>query len=397
MGWRWPSCACARWPAAAKLDTDLTLSPDSRFRPALYGVIHALVDAACVVAVVRASHQESAGTLGAFWTVLSYDLLAFALQFPLGLLADRLRLARASMILGVFLSALVVAPVSMAAWPTMLMAGVGNALFHLGAGGLVLSSSAKAGPAGVFVGPGALGLGLGLWMGRTGWGSTFPIHVALVFALAVLLVLDRPAKRESAMQDSRGKHPPLMAAVILSLLLVSVLVRAFVGFGACFQCPSGWVVALGIPLAACTGKVLGGMVADRLGWLAASLGGLVLSLPLIALSGGSLWLALPGVLLFQSTMAVTLMAVARLMPAWPCTAFGLPSLFLVLGSLPTFYPLGQRLYGGATFALLLALSAAALGLALLYLNRIRMNHRGHRGHRDGGETGGELGGAEPVA
>jgi MFS transporter, FSR family, fosmidomycin resistance protein len=334
-------------------------------------VIHALVDAACVVAVVRASHQEPFGSQTAFWTVLGYDLLAFALQFPLGMLADRLRLARPAMILGVFLSALVVSPTSIPTWPTMVMAGVGNALFHLGAGGLVLSSSAKAGPAGVFVGPGALGLGLGLWMGRTGRGSSFPIHVALVFALAVLLVLDRPAKRESVVQDSGAKHPPLIAVVLLSLLLISVLVRAFVGFGACFQCPSGWMVALGVPLAACTGKVLGGMVADRLGWLVASLGGLLLSLPLIALSDGSLWLALPGVLLFQSTMAVTLMAVARLMPAWPCTAFGLPSLFLVLGSLPTFYPVGQRLYGGATFALLIALSTAALGPALVYLRRAK--------------------------
>lgn len=345
------------------------MSPHSRLRPAVYGIIHALVDAACVVAVVRASHQGSASTMSAFWTVLSYDLLAFALQFPLGLLADRLGLARVSMILGVFLSALVVAPVPMAALPIMLMAGVGNALFHLGAGGLVLSSTDKAGPAGFFVGPGALGLGLGLWMGRTGWGSTFPIHVALVFTLAVLLVLDRPPKQRRGVQPSRDTHPPLLAAGILSLLLLSVLVRAFVGFGACYQCPAGWALALGAPLAACTGKVLGGMLADRVGWLAASVGGLLLSLPLIALSGGSLWIALPGVLFFQSTMAVTLLAVSRLMPTWSCSAFGLPSLFLVLGSLPTFYPEGRQLYGGANFALFIALSTAALALALYLLNR----------------------------
>jgi MFS transporter, FSR family, fosmidomycin resistance protein len=174
--------------------------------------------------------------------------------------------------------------------------------------------------------------------------------------------------------------------LILSLLLVSVMVRAFVGFGACYQCPTGWEVALGVPLAACTGKMLGGMVADRVGWLTASLGGLLMSLPLIALSGGSLWIALPGVLLFQSTMAVTLMAVVRLMPAWPCTAFGLPSLFLVLGSLPTFYPMGRQFHGGASFALLIALSTAALGLALvLSRGRRRALPAGARA-REGMET-----------
>jgi FSR family fosmidomycin resistance protein-like MFS transporter len=269
------------------------------------------------------------------------------------------------------LSAVVVSPTSMAALPTMIVAGAGNALFHLGAGGLVLSSTKAAGPAGVFVGPGALGLGLGLWMGRTGQGSTFPIHLALIFALTILLVFDRPAKPSQAAQQSGEKPPLAAAAVILALLLFSVLIRAFVGFGACYQCPSGLMLALGVPLAACTGKVLGGMVADRVGWLGASLAGLLLALPLIALSGGRLWIALPGVLLFQSTMAVTLMAVSRLMPAWPCTAFGLPSLFLVLGSLPTFYPVGKQLYGGLTFALMIALSAAALGLALQGLRRAK--------------------------
>lgn len=251
---------------------------------------------------------------------------------------------------------------------------------------MVLSSTIKAGPAGVFVGPGALGLGLGLWMGRTGYGSTFPIHVALVFALAVLLVLDRPGKQKRGDNESQEKRPLVMAALILTLLLVSVMVRAFVGFGACYQCPAGWMLALGVPLAACTGKVLGGMVADRVGWLAASLGGLLLSLPLIALSGGSLWIALPGVLLFQSTMAVTLMAVARLMPVWPCTAFGLPSLFLVLGSLPTFYPVGRQLYGGASFALLIALSTAALAFALVLSRGRRRALPAEAGAREGKET-----------
>jgi hypothetical protein len=123
-------------------------------------------------------------------------------------------------------------------------------------------------------------------------------------------------------------------------------------------------VTIGLPVAAFLGKLLGGVVADRVGWLRASVVALLLSLPLIAFSGGSLYLALPGVLLFQSTMAVTLAAVYALMPAWPATAFGLPSLFLVLGSLPTFYPAGRQYFGCWAFALLIAASTAALAIAL---------------------------------
>jgi FSR family fosmidomycin resistance protein-like MFS transporter len=350
------------------------LSAQSRFRPAFYGVIHALVDAACVTAVVRASHGSTVGDMGAFWTVAGYDWLAFGLQFPLGLLVDRLRLARPSMIVGAAMAALVLAPGPIPPLATIIAAGVGNALFHLGAGGLVLrSAGGRAAPAGVFVAPGALGLGLGLWMGRTGRGSTFPIYVALAFAVIALVTLDKPVA-ESRSPPSQLEAAPTRPTVfpwliLLMLLLASVAVRSFVGFGACFQCPGGLAVVIGLPAAGFLGKLVGGMVADRLGWLRVSVGALLLSLPLIAFSGGSLFLALPGVLLFQSTMAVTLVAVYALMPRWPATAFGLPCLALVAGAFPTFVPAGKQLFGRWTFVLLIAVSAAVLAVALRRLSR----------------------------
>ena len=99
---------------------------------------------------------------------------------------------------------LVLAPGPIAPLATMIVAGVGNALFHLGAGGLVLrSAGGRATPAGVFVAPGALGLGLGMWMGRTGRGSTFPIYVALAFAVIALITLDKPALK---WEPSKGSH-----------------------------------------------------------------------------------------------------------------------------------------------------------------------------------------------
>jgi FSR family fosmidomycin resistance protein-like MFS transporter len=379
------------------------LSAQSHLRPAIYGVIHALVDAACVTAVVRASRGSTVGDLGAFWTVAGYDWLAFGLQFPLGLLVDRLRLARASMIVGAALAALVLAPGPIPALATIVAAGVGNALFHLGAGGLVLrSSGGRAAPAGVFVAPGALGLGLGLWMGRTGRGSTFPIYVALAFAVIALITLDKdglkwePSKGSHTLRLPTGTPTPLASLglarwsaagkagglptrlaplpwlILLMLLLASVGVRSFVGFGACFQCPGGLAVVIGLPAAGFLGKLAGGFVADRLGWLRVSAGALLLSLPLIAFSGGSLALALPGVLLFQSTMAVTLVAVYALMPRWPATAFGLPCLALIAGAFPTFAPAGRQLFGRWTFALLIALSAVALVLALRRLSRLAL-------------------------
>ncbi len=93
------------------------LSAQSRLRPAVYGLIHALVDAACAVAVVRASRGSYLADLGAFWTVAGYDLLAFGLEFPLGLVVDRLGLARFPMIVGAAMAALCWLPGRFPLWP----------------------------------------------------------------------------------------------------------------------------------------------------------------------------------------------------------------------------------------------------------------------------------------
>jgi hypothetical protein len=50
------------------------LSVESRLRPGIYGVIHALVDAACVAAVVRASRGSYVGDLGALTPCWQKDL-----------------------------------------------------------------------------------------------------------------------------------------------------------------------------------------------------------------------------------------------------------------------------------------------------------------------------------
>jgi FSR family fosmidomycin resistance protein-like MFS transporter len=93
-----------------------------------------------------------------------------------------------------------------------------------------------------------------------------------------------------------------------------------------------------VPLAAFAGKTLGGFIADRIGWLEATSLALVASTPLIVWGADHTPLLLLGMLLFQTTMPVTLIAVARALPRAPGVAFGLPCLALVLGSLPGVFP-----------------------------------------------------------
>ncbi len=334
----------------------------------LLGLVHGWVDLATVSTAFRATRAFDDSMLSPFAIIVGYDLLAFALQTPLGMLADRMRAPRGAAILGLGLALAGVLSIGHSAIATMLLAGVGNALFHLGAGAIVLSrAGGRSAPAGLFVAPGALGLAAGMAMGRTGMGSMWPIAIGLAVAIVVLLALGRRLAPEFARAARPLASPPeesVSVHAVLALLMVSVFVRSYVGFGGSYQCPKIELVKWGLPIAAMTGKAIGGFVADRFGWLRTSVGALLVAAPLIAFSRGAPAIVLPATLLFQTTMPVTLTAVYRLMPTRPATAFGLPCLALIAGALPTFFPWGKDLYGSITFLGLVLLSTAALYGAL---------------------------------
>ena len=83
-----------------------------------------------------------------------------------------------------------------------------------------------------------------------------------------------------------------------------------------------------------TGKCIGGLLSDRLGWRSSATLALLLAVPLVAAGLQRFDAALTGMVIFQSTMPVTLAAVYLAFPRWPGLAFGLPCLTLLLGALP---------------------------------------------------------------
>jgi FSR family fosmidomycin resistance protein-like MFS transporter len=120
---------------------------------ALYALAHFWVDLSCAFLVFRTLADVEDLAL----CLLLYNFCAFALQMPLGLIADRL--GRNGMVAAV--GCLLVALAFGGPLPVLasVIAGTGNALFHLGGGIDILNVSEKRAAAlGVFVSPGALGL-----------------------------------------------------------------------------------------------------------------------------------------------------------------------------------------------------------------------------------------------
>ena len=180
---------------------------------AVYAAGHFLVDFACAFLMFRMVWGSGS------WlpSVLLYNFFAFAVQMPLGLLADRTGSGRLFAAAGCLLTA---ASCVLGAWPTALSvtAGLGNALFHIGGGRDTLAVSGdRARLLGVFVSPGAFGLFLGAMLGRGSAGAAFVPILLIAAAAAILLCCDRvPAERTGPAVPSGSCFPALCALFALS-------------------------------------------------------------------------------------------------------------------------------------------------------------------------------------
>ncbi len=308
--------------------------------------------------------------------VVLCNAIAFVGQAPVGVFADRYRLYGAVGVAGVVLAAvgLLLCPASIV--PGLILVGAGNACFHVGAGALVLRASGdRATDSGIFVGPGALGLCTGIWLG----GQPIPARGSILLVLAVAALLAWwGTRRLSTCPPHRAAGPrsapapahrlPWVLLACAGCLLLCIALRAMVG-GTVADAWRGvsWPVLWGIAVAACAGKIVGGWLADRFGWLATCVVALVLAAPLVSALVHAAPGAVLGMLLLQVTMPVTLKALHVLMPERPGLAFGLPCVVLLLGALPGLVGWGNPLSSGALVAagMAVALAAVAGGIRLM--------------------------------
>ena len=335
----------------------------------LLGVFHAFTDAATVTVALRATSSSLLTPATVFAGILAYDLIAFGLQPLLGWAQDRWANPRAAMLAGLGLTLAGVVVVQTGTHPAtaqvllaVVLAALGNAAYHLGAGAAVLRQGLdRSAPAGLLVAPGALGLAFGLWFGKDpSHGPVWLIGVPVVLALVVVTRIALPALRTRlTARNVLGRPVTDIVIGALALLMISIAIRALVGSAASRGYQSGTWLMLGLPLVAFSGKLLGGLLADRLGWTLTTVAALGLSAPLLAFTYPHPAMLLAGLLVFQMTMPVTLVAIARLMPARLATGFGLTCLALIAGALPAMFAWGADLCSRPLLGAWVLLSALA--------------------------------------
>lgn len=303
-----------------------------------YSAGHFLVDFACGYELWAMYVRGDLEIISVSLIFLVYNLLAFATQFALGAVSDKMKSNGALFAAaGCVLTAVGMLVGGAAPYVTVVLMGLGNSAFHVGGGTDALTRDKGMTRAGIFVSTGALGIALGCHFGEEDIIPAF-MTVALLLTVAASICVyctgERPESEEYVPADT-GKFiekkyiPAALYGVIV--LFVAVFIRSYVGFVATHPASESKFAFLLPAAAAFAGKFLGGILADLIGARRTATAALVLSAPLFFLGGSRFLFFLAATFLFNIAMPVTLCEISRRLPSHEGFSFGLTALALVAG------------------------------------------------------------------
>ncbi|NLW78319.1 MAG: MFS transporter [Ruminococcaceae bacterium] len=326
-----------------------------------YTFAHFSVDFSCFF-ILYAAVVPGLPLAWASFGFLLYSTLAFGLQVLIGAWIDRFpRLPAAPLGCVLLLAAL---PLVAFPWPAIVLAGLGNAFFHVGGGVDALAgANGKMARSGVFVSSGALGVSFGTLAGRSAGTLLWLPIVFTVLSLAVCVLAQRQPLYKKPFYAFFSTPAAIPAGAVVALCLVSIIIRAY--GGGIIPLPWRSTAWLGLlpGVAACLGKAAGGFLADRFGARTVGVATLLCSIPLLCFGNSLPATALLGLFLFNINMPITLCAIAGVLPESPGLSFGLTTLGLLLGTVPLYLFARQTTALASTIAVLTAVSALCLLLA----------------------------------
>lgn len=357
------------------MSTTQQILPKKEVTTFAFALCHFVVDFACVSTMLCAvsrvlgeSGQDSLEFVAL--RILLYDIVAFTLQLPVGIVLDKLDknsyaalLSYALVGAGVLISLF---PVALLEWLAVLLLAVGNALFHSAGGLIVLNISQKhAGPSGIFIATGAIGVFLGTQSAQMErLQIAFSLLVLLFLCALITLVVQKVNKKYWNVHNVAFDIPKFSSNTLLAIALLTLVValRSYAGMVMAFPWKSQMLLLVLSILGVFAGKALGGMVADRIGFRTTAIFSLIAAATLFAPSWEVPVMGLLGVFFFNFTMSITLASLANILPNAKGTAFGLASFSLAVGALPAL--LGFRVEHPVMLSVISLVSVLALGVGL---------------------------------
>ena len=297
----------------------------------LYAFVHFAMETACFSFLFLRLSDDPLWVLMA----LGYDALAFLPQSLFGVLLDRYPKFPA----GVIGCALVIAALLLP-WDTaaLIVISIGNALVHIAGAQKTLSSTdGKIAPCGIFVGGGSFGVIAGQLLAKTASPLYIWTSILLMAVSALVILLVAKCDTSPAFVTGFSIERDCSDNLLVTLMMVVVAARAYIGYAI----PTEWnktvaqtvmlFVSMGI------GKMLGGVLADSIGYRKTTAISLLVGLPFLLCGNRLMWVSLIGVGLFSMTMSLTVAVLVSRFPKMPCFCFGITTVALFLGTVPAFF------------------------------------------------------------
>ena len=291
---------------------------------------------------------------------LLYNVLAFGLQPFIGFLCDVRKGVPIALIgCGILFVGLVL-PFP---WISVILCALGNACFHVGGGiDSLVHAEGKMARSGIFVSSGAMGVALGTLAGQQGIPLVIPIALTVVSGITIYFTGGGVDKEDSE-QPFNNTNPALPLSAVIVLCSVAIVIRSFVGSVIPIPWRTTTFLLLLPSIGASIGKAAGGYLADWFGARRVAVVTLLASIPLLCLAYAHPASCTVGILLFNMTMPITLCAIANKFPQHPGFAFGLTTLWLLCGSLLTFFLALPTAAAPYVMALCIAIASLCLLIA----------------------------------
>lgn len=334
----------------------------------LYSFTHLVVDATCAFLLLGVLDIHDHVIL----SLILYNFIAFVLQAPFGFLIDKGLNPKLAAIAGlIFITSAFIFGNYL--FVPLILVSIGNALFHVGGGSLVLAlEEKKASFSGIYVAPGGIGLAIGSFLAFAPFSTSLLLFPGLAIVLSIILYFIRVPEFKRVKECNRKKISFCYIALVITLISIPIIIRSLIGLSVSFPWKDNQLLYASLVFAIALGKAFGGILSDKLGLAAVGVGGLLLSMPLLAFCTEIPALGVLGAFIFNFTMPATLIAILNIIPEKRGLAFGLSTTALFIGSLPVI--LGNTEWLSSSYVVFsLILLAAIILLTAFYLTKKTRN------------------------
>ncbi|MEP6675286.1 MAG: hypothetical protein ABJA78_09025 [Ferruginibacter sp.] len=287
-------------------------------QPILWGLLHGLND--FTAGYMLANYTFNHNNESSFLFIIIYSIIGFGGQLPVGFWLDHKKdlpsFAKASVIL----LPLAIALFFVNAETGIIFSGLASAFVHVTGGAICLQvNDNKTGPLALFTAPGVLGLTFGGLLGSM--SSLWLLLICLVILLIAFFILkeklpDYPVREKK--QSELDGHDWLMLGILLIMCFRSFVFDVLNHVAQDFE--HGILI---IGLSAFAGKIIGGFVADKIGWKKYVYISLPLALILLQFGKENIYALAFGIACLQSSVPITLMLMGQSLSLYPATATAL--------------------------------------------------------------------------